>query len=138
MPNLRTRLAWLLILACCVLAAEERFSDTNLVSLRVEFGISHPEPTCWDGNPEVSGVELERLSRVRSRQEDRIDRNSWELATWQGPNSWHSAPKPQPVDGEPINIFNSGLVVDVRSSGRARITFQIDQGRLKIDSRPAG
>lgn len=35
----------MLILACCGLAAEERFRDTGLVSLRVEFGIGDAEPT---------------------------------------------------------------------------------------------
>ncbi|MDE0622315.1 MAG: hypothetical protein OXH83_11630 [Bryobacterales bacterium] len=130
MPDLGIRLVWLLILTCCGLAAEERFRDTNLVSLRVEFGICDAELTCWNGSLGVSGVELERHSSLRPYQEGRIDCNSWELATWQRPNSWHPVPKPQPVEGDPINVFNSGPIFDVRSRGRARIAFQTDQGSV--------
>ena len=134
-PAVRVRLAWLLVLACCGLAAEERFSDTELISLRVEFGIGDAEPTSWNGSLTVSGGELEGLSSLRPREEDRIDGSSWQLVTWQGPNFWYPAPKPQPVDGEPVNIFNSGLIVDARSRGRARIAFQTDQGSFRVDSR---
>ncbi len=135
MPTVRVRLAWLLIFACWGLAAQERFSDPGLFSLRVEFGIGDAESTSWNGSLTVSGGELEGISSLRPRHEDRINGNSWELGTWQGPNFWYPAPKPQPVDGEPINIFNSGLIVDVRSRGRARIAFQTDQGNFRVDSR---
>ena len=81
--------------------------------MRVEFGIGDAEPTSWSGCLNVSGGELAGLHSLRPRYEDKIDGNTWELATWQGPSFWYSAPKPLPVDSNPINIFNSGRIVEI-------------------------
>lgn len=69
MLAVRVRLAWLLTLICGGLAAEERFSDTDLVSLRVEFGIGDAEPTSWNGSLTVSDGELEGLPSLRPDDE---------------------------------------------------------------------
>jgi hypothetical protein len=103
MSTVRARLICLLLLTCWGITAQERFSDPGLFSLRVEFGIGDAESTSWNGRLTVSGGEVEEISSLRPRHEDRIDGNSWELGTWQGPNFWYPAPKPQPVDGKAIN-----------------------------------
>ena len=113
------------------IAAQDRFDDPALVSIRVELGAGDAQPRDWDGKLSVSGGEAVGVSSRRANLDDRIDGNSWKLASWQGPNHWYPAPKPQPVTGVPVNIFNPGLIVDVR--GRGRVAFETEQGGFQVD-----
>ena len=67
MLTVRTRRSWLLLLIWSGLAAEERFNDPKLVSMRVELGIGDAEPTSWNGSLNVSGGELAGLHSLRPR-----------------------------------------------------------------------
>ena len=99
----------------------------------MELGADDARPRDWDGKLSVSGGEAVGVVSRRPHLDDRIDGNSWKLASWQGPNHWYPPPKPQPVTGVPVNIFNPGLIVDVRTRGRGRAAFETEQGGFQVD-----
>ena len=136
----RLLLVWLVSVALCTLHGQERFDDSGIVSIRVQLGVGDSQPISWNGQLAVSGGELTGLASLRPRPDDTIEGASWRLSSWQGPGFWYPAPKPQPVTGRPVNIFNPGLIVDIRSRGRARVSFETDQGDFRVDLRalPAG
>ena len=105
------------------------------MSIRVELGVGDAEPAAWDGSLSVFGGELEGLTSLRPHRNESIEGSTWKLASRQGPNFWYPAPKPQPVDGLPVNIFSPGLAVDIRSKGRARVAFQTEQGSFRLNLR---
>ncbi len=123
----------LVSLALGALHAQERFDDSGIVSIRVQLGVGDTQPVSWNGEVSVSGGELAGLASLRPRPADTIEGATWKLSSWQGPGFWYPAPKPQPVTGRPVNIFNPGLVVDIRSRGRARISLKTDQGDFRVD-----
>ena len=116
-------------------AAQERFDDPALVSVRVELGANDRRPQVWDGKLSVSGGELLGISSRRPTPGDSLAGNAWKLSSWQGPNYRYPAPKPQPVTGVPVNIFNPGLIVDLKTNGRARMAFETEQGGFRVDLR---
>ena len=129
----RSLTASLALLTASLLPGQERLGDPDLFTLRLRLGVGDSEPTSWNGELSVAGGELVRLASLRPRAEDRIDGSSWKLSSWQGPNFWYPAPKPQPVAGLPVNMFHSGLVADIRARGRGRIAFQTDQGDFRVN-----
>ena len=131
-------LSTLVSLSLTPLQAQDRFDDETIVSIRVRLGIGDVEPQDWGGNLSVSGGELARLSSWHPRPTDVIDGASWKFGSWQGPNHWYPATKPQSITGIPVNIFSPGLVVDVKTRGRTRVTFETEQGEFRLDLRELG
>ncbi len=133
MSRSRFFVAGMLLATVCNLQAQERFDDPGIVSIRVQMGVGDQEPTPWDGRLSVSGGELVALSSLHPTPNDSIDGTAWKLASWQGPNFWYPAPKPQPSKAIPVNIFSPGLVVDLRTRGRTRLSFETEQGDFRDD-----
>ena len=142
----------LLLVSAC-LSAQAPFSDPSLVTVRVNLGIGDSAPATlsqppgtrwfpptgtsaagvWNGQVRVSRGEIENLASLRPRPSDLIRADSWELESWQGPSFGHPPEKPQPVTGTPVNVFNPGLLLRVRSRGAARLEFQTEQGDFGFD-----
>ncbi len=73
------------------------------------------------------------MASLRPRPTDIVRDNSWELESWQGPSFGHPPEKPQPVTGTPVNVFNPGLLLQVRSRASARLDFQTQQGAFSVE-----
>ena len=131
----RSRLAVLgLVFGTIVnLQAQERFADRTIVSIRVQLGVGDTEPTRWDGRLSISRGELVALSSRRPTPSDSVEGRVWKLASWQGPNFWYPAPKPQPPAAIPVNIFSPGLIVDIRGGDRTRVSFETEQGKFQVN-----
>ena len=129
------RLLLLAALALPLLQAQSSFDDPAAVALRVQLGVNDKQPAQWDGSLSVKGGSLDSLASLRPHPDDEIDGATWKLSSWQGPNFRYPAPKPQPVTGMPVNIFSPGLIVNLRTRGRTRVTFNTAQGSFEVDLR---
>ncbi|MDE0127797.1 MAG: hypothetical protein OXN97_24785 [Bryobacterales bacterium] len=135
------------------LLGQAPFADPSLVTVRIDLGVGDSAPATlsqspgtrwfpptdtsaagvWNGQVTVAGGEIENLASLRPRPSDLIAADSWELESWQGPSFGHPPEKPQPVTGTPVNVFNPGLLLQVRSRGGARLDFQTKQGDFAVD-----
>ena len=135
----------------CILAAAP-FDDPSLVTLRIELGMGDEAPATvsptqgsrwfppaetsaaglWHGRVSAVGGTVESLTSLRPRPSDVIRPDSWELESWQGPSFGHPPEKPQPVTGTPVNVFNPGLLLRVRTGGGTRLDVETEQGDFSL------
>ncbi|MDE0104301.1 MAG: hypothetical protein OXN89_18160 [Bryobacterales bacterium] len=134
------------------LPAQAPFDDPSLVTLRIELGVGDKAPATasqppgarwfppaetstegvWHGRVSAVGGRIESLTSLRPRPSDAIRPDSWELESWQGPSFGHPPEKPQPVTGTPLNVFNPGLLLRVRTGGGTRLDFETEQGNFSL------
>ena len=58
----------------------------DVVSVRVQFGITDTEPQTWDGSVEATGGEVLAVRNWSVHPSESVDGNSWTMATREGMN----------------------------------------------------
>ncbi len=107
----------------------------DVVSVRVQFGITDTEPRSWDGSVEASGGEVLAVRNWSVHPSESVQGNSWTMATREGMNYPRRVYQWEDPQGTVTYLHQPGVVVDVADSGGTRLAFTTPQG--DFDLRPA-
>ncbi|MEK7406863.1 MAG: DUF3604 domain-containing protein [Acidobacteriota bacterium] len=115
-----------LLLALPAVAAD------SAVSFRVEFGVTDAAPAPWDGTLGVTNGEVLELRNWHPRPGDKIvGKTGWSLSTRKGQTFVFRPWEPEErLTHPPDYLLIPGLVVEIKGSPAARVSFQTRQGNF--------
>lgn len=110
--------------------------DDSVISFRVEFGVSDAEPAAWDGTLSAANGEVTGLRNWRPRAGDQIHgKTGWSLATRKGQTFRYRPWEQERLTNPPSYLLIPGIIVDVKASPGARVSFRTRQGDFQLVTR---
>ena len=128
-----------LAVAAAMLAAGSAASAESQ-SFRIRFGLTDTEPTVWDGSASIVGGRLAGLRSWRPRAADRIEADSWRLASAPGVKFRYRNWEPEPSSPVPGYLNLPGLILTVEAEGDARVDIETTAGNFtyRLSDQPVG
>lgn len=103
----------------------------DTASVRIEFGINDSAPRPWNGSISASSGSIVSVRNWHPRPGEKIDGNSWTLATRKGPNfvrrPWEADALADPTP----YMLSPGIVVDVTGAG-TQLKIDTPQGSFTV------
>jgi hypothetical protein len=104
----------------------------DVISVRLQFGVTDSEPRDWGGSLSVSGGSLMKVRNWRPRPGDEVQGAQWKLSTRRGVNfnlrPWEKQRLTAP---EPYMLI-PGVIVDVKGAS-ARLRVETKNGDFEVD-----